>query len=364
MQVRAASESGAGHIRVVPEEWPKTRENTLRLTEWEQALAAVEAVPGVTSIARRARANGLLAFGNRMMGVEMVGVDPAAEPAANRLVGKARLTGRYLEPGDRGAVVIGTTLAERLDVELDDDLMVTLSGSDGIAGAMLTIVGLLDTGSRELNTGMCHVTLEDLNGITEYDAPGEISILLDDYRRIDAVQKELQEVMPPGNTVVSWRTITPALAANVEGDTAFIRFMSFIIVVVVILGIASAQLTAFLERRKEFGVLSALGMKARHVVGLILIEAIAIGLAGSVATLALGGPVAYLVATKGIHIAGFMGGDLGIDNVLLDPYIYGDFGVWLVWYAVAVSVTASLVASIYPMWFAIRTNPVEALRGK
>ena len=47
MQIRAASESGSGHLRVVPAAWPDLRENSLRLADWRRAVAALEATPGV-----------------------------------------------------------------------------------------------------------------------------------------------------------------------------------------------------------------------------------------------------------------------------------------------------------------------------
>ena len=362
MQVRAASESGAGHLRVVPSEWPKTRENILRLGQWEQALAKVRALPGVKTTAVRARVNGLLALGNRTAGAEVVGVDPAVEPEANRIVGKGRLQGRYLQSGDSNKVVIGKTLADRLDVELDDDLYVTLAGRDEISSAMLTIVGIIDTGSGDLDASICQVTLEDIERITGYQGPGEISILLNDYRLIASMQKKLTEALAGSNAVITWKQVNPGLAGNVEGDKVFTKVLIAIIVVVVSLGIASAQLTAVLERRHEFAILSALGMKGRHVVGLVVLEALLVGVAGAAVALLLGGSAAYYLATKGVNLATMMGEELSFENVLLDPYVYGDFGIWLIWYALAVSVIATVGASIYPAWLATKVEPADALR--
>lgn len=362
MQIRAASESGAGHLRVVPAAWPETRENSLRLTDWRKALQTVKRLPGVRLAAPRARATGLLAFGNRTAGVEVTGVEPAAERASNRIVARSRLRGRYLREGDAGVTVVGAALAERLDTEIDDDLMVTLSGKDGIRSAMLRIVGILSTGSRDLDTSLCHVTLPEHARLTGREACGEIAVLLEDYSRIEHARRTLADQMPPGDLVVTWEVVNPAIAANVKGDTAFTRFIVFIVVVMVVLGIASAQLAVVLERRREFGVLMALGMKGRQVVGLLLIEAALTGLAGAAVGLMIGGPVTWLLATKGVDFSELMGGEVAIENVLLDPVVYGSFGPWLIWYALGVSLAATLAAAVYPAWFAVRTDPAEALR--
>lgn len=364
MQVRAAAESGAGHIRIVPGDWIETRKNALRLTNPEEVLEALMANSDIRTVAKRARANGLLAFGNRTAGVEVVGVDPATELEANRVVGKSPLEGRYLEQGDANAVVIGKGLADKLDVELDDDLLVTLSGKGEMQSAMLRIVGLVSTGSTDMDSGICHVVLDDIAEITGYEGPGEYSVLLDDYRDIEKAQADLAARMADGNMVITWEDIHPSLATNMQGKQAFADMLKFIIMVVVALGVASAQLTAFLERRREFGVLSGLGMKGRQVVSLILMESLMIGLGGGVLALILGGPLAYYLSSTGINIAELAGIELAIDNVLLEPIIYGDFGWWIVVYAFGVSTGAVLLASIHPMWKAIHTTPAEAMRGE
>jgi len=362
MQIRAVSESGAGHLRVVPAAWPETRENSLRLTDWRKALEVVKRLPGVRMAAPRARANGLLAFGNRTAGVEVTGVEPDAERASNRIVARSRLHGRYLRKDDPGATVIGAALAKRLEVERDDDLMITLSGKDEIRSAMLRIVGILSTGSRDLDTSLCHVTLSEHARLTGREGAGEIAVLLEDYRRIEPARQALADRMPPGDLVVTWEVVNPAIAANVKGDTAFTRFIVFLVVVMVVLGIAGAQLAVVLERRREFGVLMALGTKGRQVVGLLLIEAALTGLAGAAVAMMIGGPVTWLLATMGVDFSEIMGGEMAIENVLLDPVVYGSFGPWLVWYALGVSLAATLAATVYPAWFAVRTDPAEALR--
>lgn len=363
MQVRAAAESGAGHIRVVPQEWLDTRKNSLRLANRQQILEVLKTTSRVQTVAERSRANGLLAFGNRTAGVEVVGVVPDAELEANRVVRQSKLEGRYLQDGDDNAVVIGLALARKLDVELDDDLLVTLSGNGEMRSAMLRIVGLVSTGSSDMDSGICHVVLDDVADITGFEGPGEFSALLEDYKQIDEVQEELNAHMLEGDTVITWEAVHPGLATNMKGKVAFSNMIKFIIMVVVALGVASAQLTAYLERRQEFGILTGLGMRGGQVARLILMEAVMIGVGGAILALIVGGPVSYYLATTGVNLAELADLELAIDNVMLEPIVYGEFGLWIVWYALGVAISAVLLASIYPMWMAIRTSPAEAMRA-
>ena len=134
MRVHAIAESGYGHLRIAPKGWEQSRRDDLRLQDSAAALAAARGLEGVAVVAAHVRVQGLLAFGTRVAGVQLLGVDPAAEPRLNRLV-RTIDEGRYLQAGDEGAVVVGKALVERLDVELGDDLLLTLTSArrgDGV----------------------------------------------------------------------------------------------------------------------------------------------------------------------------------------------------------------------------------------
>ncbi len=362
MQVRAIAESGAGHIRMVHRNWPETQEDTLRLQGLEEVLATVAETPHLEHYSVRAHAKGLLAFGTRTAPAAITGVLPKHEMAANRILRRGALEGRYLEEDEEGAVVIGRTLARRLDVMLDDALYATLSGKDDIHSAMLRIVGILDTGSQELDLAVCHITLADMQEITGIPGAGEISLVLSEERHSAEAKAHLTETMPADNTVITWREVNPSLAANVDSDTAFMRLMALIVIVVVALGIMSAQLTAVLERRAEFAMLSALGMKTRQIVSMVMMEAVVIGLGGAVVALGVGGSVSYYLATRGMDLSRWLDDDLGFADVLFDPYLYGSFGVWLIGYALAIALATTIFATLYPAWKAAQVMPADALR--
>lgn len=362
MQIRAVAESGGGHLRLVPEGWRETRRDTLRLADADRALREARSLDPVEAAVPRARSNGLLAFGSRSVGARLTGVEPALEFKTNRMVYKSKLTGRYLEAGDMSSIVVGRAVAERLDVGLDDELMLTVSGRQEIRGAMLRLVGILDSGSSDLDLGICHVTLDKLAELTDYENPGEITILLKDSLSIESTQATLASALPSGIDVLTWKAVNPGIAANVEGDGAFIKLLNLIIALVVVLGVTSAQLTSFLERRQEFGVLTALGMKRRQLAILVLLEGVFVGVVGGALIALVGGSAAYLLATRGINFEALAGEGIAVGNILFEPIIYGDFGPWIVPRAFTLALVATALASIYPAWHAFRIRPVEEMR--
>ncbi|MYA22153.1 MAG: hypothetical protein F4Z30_04925, partial [Gemmatimonadetes bacterium] len=180
MRVQAISQSGYGHLRIAPAGWEQSRRDELRLQDSAAALEAARGLEGVAVVAPHVRAQGLLAFGTRVAGVQLLGVDPAAEPRLNRLV-RTIDEGRYLQAGDEGAVVVGKALVERLDVELGDDLLLTLTRADGeMEYAMLRIVGIISTGSRTIDETICHATLADVERLTGLKGVAEVSVAFAD----------------------------------------------------------------------------------------------------------------------------------------------------------------------------------------
>jgi ABC-type lipoprotein release transport system permease subunit len=295
--------------------------------------------------------------------VEILGVDPNTEQATNRLMHNV-VEGQYLRAGDLGTTVVGRALAKRLDVALDDPLMVTVAGADGeMSSAMLRIVGIVETGSRDLDGIICHVNLDDVEKLTGRAGAADVTALMDNPKYLDRMVRDLDGRLPDDYTVVTWKEIMPELASGTEVDETWTRLTVGLLMTVVFLGIMSAQLAAVLERRREFAVLSALGMKSGRLIRVMLAEGVILGLLGSVLGLAFGVPAAYYVATHGIDFTEMYGTtDLSVSNVLFDPVFKGDFGWWLIPLAFELALSATVLSSLYPAWFAIRTDPAAALR--
>jgi lipoprotein-releasing system permease protein len=362
MMLRAAAESGAGHLRIVPAGWNETRENDLRLADWKRVRKIVASIDEVEVVTPHARKEVLLGFGTRVAGVVMVGVDPNTEQAANRLVRNV-IDGHYLD-GSSGTTVIGKTIATRLRVDVDDQLMVTAAGADGqIAGAMLTIVGIVETGSSDLDATICQVNLQDVEQITHLPGAGDLTILVKNPKKLKSIAGSLSEKLGADYSIVTWEQLMPELASGVKVDETWTRLTVAIVMIVVFLGIASAQLTAVLERRREFAVLSAVGMKGSRLVRIMIFEGLALGLAGAVVGLMIGVPCAYWIATKGIDFASIYGtNDMSVSNILIDLVFKGDFGWWLVPLSFVLALTATILSSLYPAWYAAKTDPAAALR--
>jgi ABC-type lipoprotein release transport system permease subunit len=359
---RVGAESGAGHLRITPAGWSTKRDPRLRLADPERALKEARALPGVEVAAPRVRAQALLAMGTHVVPVELVGVDPAAELRAFRYARKVT-EGRWLQEGDAGTIVIGRSLAEQLGVGLDDELLATTVGRGGqVESAMLRVVGVVATGTEEVDLMVSHAPLADVERLTAIAGLGEVTLLLTDWRGYAAARGELRQRLAGTDEVLTWPELVPDLVGHAEQENQTSRLVTGIIMLVVLIGVASAQLASVLERRREFAVLSALGMGGPALVRVVLAEGLALGLIGGFAGLALATPLVWLLTTRGLDLSSMYGSSMAFGGTVIDPIIYGSMGSWILPEAFLVAIVATVLASLYPAWFAARTDPAQALR--
>ena len=130
-----------------------------------------------------------------------------------------------------------------------------------------------------------------------------------------------------------------------------------------VLGVASAQLAAVLDRRRELAVLAALGVGARRLVAIMFGEAMILGVLGAIAGITVGLPVVGYFAHAGLDFRSIVGSSWTFEGVLFEPIIYPELGPWVVPYIAAVAIGATLVAFLYPAWVCARTDPAVALRA-
>ena len=87
-----------------------------------------------------------------------------------------------------------------------------------------------------------------------------------------------------------------------------------------------------------------------------------LGVAGALLALSAGLPIIWRFAQAGLDFRPYLGESYTVQGVLVDPVIYGDFGPWIGPYVLVVCIGATVAASVYPAWYAARTNPAVALR--
>src|SRR5208282_95764 len=161
--------------------------------------------------------------------------------------------------------------------------------------------------------------------------------------------------------VRAWPELAPELDDYVQFNrrVTFILFSIFFLLAV--MGIVNTMLMAIIERRRELGMLMALGMRPVQVVGLIVAEAASLAVASLVLGGVLGSPLLWYLQVHGLNL-GREGGAVSLAGIVVGPLWYGrqDFTAYIQ-AALGLGITA-LASALYPALRAARFRPAEALR--
>ncbi len=345
------------HIRITPatgKSFPLTDSLAFDLND----DARIEAwAPYVSSKA-------LLVVGQRNRVVFMKGVDDSTISGVSG-VKKSTLLGEFKfndQPGQSG-IVLGLALADRLGVTVGSELsIVSPVGVDAMLlqfgqpkSRKCSVVGIYDSNNKEYDAQYAFISLgtaRDLFNLPEQE--GGIEIRLHDIEEAQNVQRSLSRKLGPAYVVASWYDLHRDLytVMRVERWTAYI-------ILCLIIGVATFNMLGSLtmgviEKRRDIGVLKAIGATKRSIIQIFMYEGLLVGFLGTMLGMVIGAVVCYIQ----IHYQVFP----------LDPTVYiipalpvdvqaSDF--WAVGIA---SMLLSTVASFYPALRAARMIPIEAIR--
>ena len=314
--------------------------------------------PNVVSASRRLNTGGMVSSHEGTFPVAITGIEPEAE-APISLVAENIAQGRNLTAGDQDNILIGQALADRLDVQLGE--RITLIGKathEQMRRRTMTIVGIYDLGIEEAEKGVVYISLAEAQ--TLYDLPGqstEVVISLEGVGQelpvIDAMQAAL-----PAYEFESWDTVDPTMRQTMEMESQIMGGFGMIILLIAGVGILNLMLMAVFERTREIGLLGAMGLKQRGIMGLFLLEGLWIGVLGSLVGCLLGGLVTGYYERVGMP---WTTEEYSSLNALMGNRIFFDLSAELLLQRALVVIIIAALASLYPAWQASRREPAEAL---
>ncbi|UCG25724.1 MAG: ABC transporter permease [Chloroflexota bacterium] len=329
------------------------------LANADDVVQAVQGNPEVVAAAKRINTAGLISSPEGSFPVTISGIEPDVEVPVN-LMAETINQGRFLTSQDEDAIVIGEGLAELLNVGVGD--RVTLLGrrlDESMRQSTMTVVGIYDLGTKEAEKLTVLITLRRAQTLYNLrDQETEVAISLQEVGQEGALIPALQSILP-GYEVDSWDTLRPELQELLAIKSVFVSIFGLIVLLIASIGILNLMLMAVFERTREMGVLQALGMKGRQLMGLFVMEGMMIGAVGAVVGCILGWFLVWLVAQVGIDLG--YAADMGEISALMGDRLYPSIGLnKIVGYGIAVVFIAGL-ASLIPARQASRNEPSEAL---
>ena len=322
--------------------------------------AVIRQSPNVREITPRLESFALASAGAITRGCLVAGIDPDKEDLITSL--KNKITeGRYLLPTDSG-VVLAAGLAQRLKLGLHDTLVLIGQGYHGATAAgKYRITGIARFGSPELNDKVVYMPLALAQDF--YSAPGKITayvLSIHDTRADENTRNEVAALLPAGFEVMAWGDLIPDVKQHIRTDTNNAVYVQGILYLLICFGIFGTLLVMMVERRFEMGMLVAIGMKKIRLMGLLLIESVLTVLSGCLLGIVATIPIVYYFNRHPIRIGGETAATyerFGFEPVFptsVDASSFIRQGI--------IVLVIGLILSLYPMYKALRLDPVRAMK--
>lgn len=254
-------------------------------------------------------------------------------------------------------IMVGKELARNLGVTLGQDIIVMTSGGEGMIPRMsrFKVAAFFNSGMYEYDANLAFVSLDAGRKVLNLgDAVTGIGVSLTDEDSADSIERRIQAMAGGAYWIRSWQQMNHNLFAALKLEKIMMFIILALIILVAAFNIISNLLLLTVEKTREIGILSAMGISKRRIARIFYFEGIIIGGAGISLGLALGIGLSLLLKQYQFI-------QLPADVYYLD-HLPVRILPWDVAGITAVAFIITLLASVYPAYQVTRLDPIEAIR--
>jgi ABC-type lipoprotein release transport system permease subunit len=358
--IASATESFMGEGQIHGRGFRETLEVEETIHNLDSVVTRLESDSLVRSYAPRTMSYVMISSPANMQSVSMIGVDPAREPELSQ-IDEALQQGHYFEGDNQRNILIGSELAEILEVELGDRIVVTAAQAHtgDLIQEMFRISGIYEFNVTDMDRGMAFVRIDKSREML--NLPGQahqVALNMTDLsigRNPD--HPFWEEYTDKHNEALPWVRIMPQLAGALEMTSFSTWIIGLVLFGVVTLGIINTLFMSLYERMFEFGVMRAVGTRPFGIGRLVVFEAGALALISLIIGIILGAAVSAILSHYGVDYSGIEFAGVTFRERLyavMDTHQY-------IQYPIVVFLFTCLVG-LYPAVYAARMKAAEAMR--
>ena len=265
--------------------------------------------------------------------------------------------GRLLKSGDHKKVFLGYNLMNGNNNGFDKDIIpgkkVLINGEE------FEVVGILAKEGSFISDGTIFMYSEDLNDLVDQnDEVDLIGVKVKSKDLVERTKEDIEKLMRQRRDVKigeeDFEVSTPESSLEqvnqvLGGIQVFIAIIASISIIVGSIGIVNTMTTSVLERKKEIGIMKAIGARNSQIFMQFFIESGFLGLIGGLIGVTLGSLIGF-------------GGTFLINN-WLGTSTHPQISFGLIFFSLLGSFLIGAFAGIIPAMQAAKQHPVEALRG-
>ena len=265
------------------------------------------------------------------------------------------------EPG----VWVGDRLSKYLQLGIGDTIVLISQGYHATTAAgKYEIKGIVKLPLPDIDNKIVYLPLDICQGL--FNAEGNLTSLAlhvnnNDDKAIRETVERISEIIPEDQRVMEWKEMNEVLISQMDADNKSGMIMIGILYLVIAFGVFGTVLMMAAERKREFGVLVAIGMQKRKLASIIAIEMLYVGFLGILTGCAIAIPVIlYGVAHPIIFKGEFakMFDDYGMEPMM----VFQGIDLYFLWQMFIVALMV-MIAIGYPVKKILGLEVVNALRA-
>ena len=337
------------HWIVVRNQKPKEEPNKIR-NAW-QIIGLIEKDPEVAGVAPLLSTQAIMRAGITQYAGRLAGVDIEKENVLFKVEDyMTEGTISNLKTSSNG-IILGSGLADKLGVKMNDNLLVTTPNSNSIE---MKVVGINKTGLTEVDKNRAYISIRNAQKLlgTDNSYVTDINIKLKNIDHAEMLANSYHQKF--GYTADDWKKAN----ANIFGVFRIQNMVTYMIIFSILLvsgfGIFNILTMIIYEKMPDIAILKAIGYTDRDIRRIFITESIIIGLIGGIAGLFLGFILAKILGRIPVNIQGFT------------TFKYLPFNSTPLFYIFAFffALIATALAGYFPAKKASRIDPINIIRSK
>jgi ABC-type lipoprotein release transport system permease subunit len=350
-----------GYIQIHNEGYWENKSINESFEESSKINSVIESNKNITFNIPRLESFALASSGEQTKGTMVTGTVPNLEDELNKYSEKI-IRGEYLNADDR-SILIGDELAEFLNVDIGDTLVLLGQGYHGVtAAAQYPIKGILHLPIPQLNNQLVLMPLKECQYLfASENRLTSISIMLDDPELLDKTTDLIKSELNNNYEVMTWQEMNKELVQFVDTKLVGGIIMLSILYIVIGFGVFGTIMMMTMERRKEFAIMVSIGMRKHKLLTVVFWETLLIGFVAIVIGLLITYPLILYLSHNPIVLTGeFAESMKSVGSEPLMPFVAKP--------AIFINQTISvillaLIAVIYPLIFILKFNVQKAMRS-
>jgi ABC-type lipoprotein release transport system permease subunit len=358
--IKSATKSFLGEGQIHRQGFRITQEVEKTVNNLEWIISNLEKEEPVRRFTLRTATFGMISSAADVSSVMFYGIHPSTEKHLSQIDDVIK-EGDYFKGDEARDIVIGSDLAELLEVEIGDRTVITVTQAESgdLVQDMFIVSGIYHFNVKEMDTGMAFVRLskaQEMLGIGKN--VHEIALTFKDIRFASKKDNPFwSKYSVYDNEAVSWTELLPQLHAMLGIFWISLLVMGIILFGIVAFGIVNTLFMSLYERMFEFGVIRAVGTRPSGVRRLILYEAGVLSLLSIALGIFLGFITTLVFVKTGVDYRGIEIAGTSIHEMLY-PVIH--IQQYLIYPAAVFAFT--LLIGLYPAAVASKMRISEALR--